>query len=903
MHSRSTDDPQLQTYTLDPSLPFYLPPQKTIKGDHKPWLDPDPNPEDLEKGWRSLCEGSLPMHRSVEFQKHSSLHPSTYSAVSRAYSKASAFQSPSKTYWRPQTPRRPMNKLTDSLKLEEQQDTDFLRPSTAPASLSDRDRMIDTFKHISVSALSVHDSPWYKTAGIPSEEGNPLFYAPPSLYHNSTLSPATRDLHYYAYPHTDYCSLARGLPTLYHPRLVLFPSTLLSWQLLAAAAQPDTLCLVFDPSDVTLSSLSRKIDSLLAGRIARSVALFSPLASDCFPIGSILSFGPKANLVDSESYESLWEGDNTAEESSNFISSLRKYILPTALGSRIDIFSPSPPPDKLHPRLQSLSALAKLLQVPVSCPSSVAALYSLRNEEWSWVSPSQNPEDMLVNSAPSHTPPSLYFLIPAFLSWCHLAESCTLAIHKLQLHLSGYLKQARHEIIGSLAGKIVHHALALSPGSEMVAMTNTLRPILLKHSNDVIRDQLDKNAFCDDVIGILRQGEEFEEQHPIFAPEVWPSHLLGPSAGSCSWFEGSRLTQRLCYPMLWGHNLTEWGTCSPPKDRRGLVLWEWYHTELTYSHMLQLVLHEYQHPLRDAMESNHSQPLGLTSHELDMLFADIQLLKDASTDQISKLDHILTSWESSIQPPASFLLSSLLSSLTAYKNYIFNYPALTRMLNQAVTTAGRLRVFLRRKGLQPYTSHCSLPVLLMAPLQRLRSIHQLLSALLSLTSDSHPDTKDGTVPLAKISSLLEQSDVLEKRIASERELSSLSKAITGCPVLAETGRELLRSWKVELMVNTSQNGEKRLEAMDSLKLYIFSDALLLSRMKEYYHGFTTQAIEEEEFIDSIGITRLSVCEISTDLESVGCELRGSKKVWKVAFHSEEERNSFLECFVSLNKSI
>ena len=840
------------------------------------------------------------MHRSADIQKHGSLHPSTYSSVSRAYSKASAFQSARSSQLRPQSTERPTQKLTDTLKLgAEPAGTSPFRPSTAPPAPIDPGER-ETFRPVPVSDLSVPDAPWYKVAGL-SDERSPLFYSPPSLYYSSAaLPPATRDLHYYVYPHTDYCSLARGLPTLYHPRLLLLPSSLLSWQLLAAAAQPDTLCLVFSSSDATLPSLCRSIDSLLAGRIARSVALFSPLASNCMPLHSIVSFGPRANLVDPGSYVPSWEGDTSGDESSDFISFIRGCILPTGLGSRIDIFSPSPPADSSHPRLHSLCALSRLLQLPVSCPSSLTALYSLRNEEWTWVTPTQSPEDVSVSSAPSLTPPALYFVITGFLSWCHLAESATESLRKIETHLYRFLRGASFEIVGSLAGRAVHHALGLGPSSDMVMMTDKLRPVLLKYLDDVISNQLDSDAFSDDVIGLLRHGEELEEYHPIVAPEVWPAHLLGPNAGTWRWFEGTGLSQRLCYPMLWGHNLTQWGSFVPPKDRRGRVLWEWFHTELTYNHMLHLTLQEYQKPLRDAAENSMSQPIGLTAPELEIVFADIQVLKQASSQQLTHLDSLLTRWESASSPTAVPLILSLLSSLTVYKNYVFNYPALTRTLNQAMHGSGRLRVFLRRVGDQPYTCHASLSTLLLAPLQRIRSLYQLLSSLTSITPDAHPDTKDAAVTLARLASLLAEAASLELRASTERELVSLASSIRGCPLLVEVDRELQGSWRAELMVSTCQGSERNIESIDSLKIYVFSDALLLSRVKESHYGFSTQVTAEEEFLDSIGLNRVTIREFNSGAMSpVGCEIKGARKVWKVAFISEEDKVAFLECFTSL----
>ncbi|KAI6655125.1 hypothetical protein LOD99_2414 [Oopsacas minuta] len=892
--------------TNQDTFPFYLSSQKqdiTLKDNsniNKPWLDPDPHPQDLEKGWNALCDGTLAMHRSIDTQKHGSLHPSTYSSVSRAYSKASAYQSTSMTSWRPQSKQKRVQKLSDTLREHQDTNTDQLRPKTAPASTAQLDRNA-TYKPVAVSELSVTDTPWYKAASLPIREGEPLFYSHPSLYYNSkALVPATRDLHYYVYPHTDYCSLARGLPTLYHPRLLLLPSTLLSWQLLAAATQPDTLCLVFNPRDITLPSLTRKLDSLLAGRIARSIAVFSPLASNCMPLHSILAFGPKANLVDPNSYVPSWEGDTSAVESSDFLSFIRGCILPPALGSRIDIFSPSLPADKSQPRLHSMSSLSKLVQLPVSSPSSVTALYSLRNEEWIWVTPTQSPEDVTISSVPSHTPPSLYFVVTDFLSWCHLAESATNSLRKVEKHLSMYLRETRSDIMGTITGRIVHHALALGSSSDMIMMTDTLRPILLKYTNDVMNEQLDTDAFSDDIIGLLRHGEDLEEPHPILAPEVWPAHLLGPNAGSWHWFEGTGLSQRICYPMLWGHNLTEWGMYTPPKDRRGRVLWEWFHTELTYNHMLHLTLHEYQKPLKEAVENSPSQSIGLTSHELDIIFSDIQLLSNLSTQQLAHLEALLTHWDTSSPPVAAPLLLSLLSSLTIYKNYIFNYPALTHTLNQGIYSSGRLRVFLRRRGIQPYTNNCSLPILLLAPLQRIRSIYQLLSSLISITPDTHPDVKEGGITLARLTSLLTDADSLELRASSERELVSLSNSITGCPVLFETGRQLYGSWRADLMVGTRQNGDKKIESIDSLKIYLFTDALLISRVKLSNPGFSTQICEDEEFVDSIGLNRVRVCEAnSEDLSAFGCEIKGTKKVWKVAFLSQEDRVTFFECFASL----
>ena len=861
---------------------------------NKPWLDPDPHPEDLEKGWRALCQGSLAMHRSVDTQKHASLHPSTYSSVSRVYSRANYMSS-----WRPQSKQRRVQRLTDTLKQQNDSHLEPHRPSTAPASSLQLEKDA-TYKPVAVTDLSTPDTPWYKVACLPTAEGSPLFYSPPSLYHNTgTLPSATRDLHYYVYPHTDYCSLARGLPTLYHPRLLLLPGTLLSWQLLAAATQPDTLCLVFDPSSITLSSLSRKMDSLLAGRIARSIALFSPLASNCMTIHSILAFGPKANLVDPNSFVPSWEGDTSVAESSVFLSFLKRCILPPALGARIDIFSPSPPADKSQTRLHSLLSLSKLLQVPVSCPSSVTALYSLRNEEWTWITPTQSSDDVTISSAPSNTPPSLYFVVADFLSWCHLAESAAESLHKVENHLTRFLKEAKRDIIGTLAGRIVHHALALGPCSDMVMMSDTLRPILLKYTDDVINERVEVDAFSDDVIGLLRHGQELEESNPTLGPEVWPAHLLGPNTGTWRWFEGSGLSQRLCYPMLWGHNLTEWGSYTPPKDRRGRVLWEWFHTELTYNHMMNLAIHEYQKPLKEAIETTPSQSVGLTLLELDIIFSDIQLLSNASTQQLTHLDSLLSSWETSSPPVTAPLLLSLLSSLNTYKNYIFNYPALTHTLNQAVSISGRLRVFLRKIGRQPYTNHCTLPTLLLAPLQRIRSLYQLLSSFLSITPDTHPDMKEGGVTLAGISSLLTEANSLEQRASNEKELESLSNSIRGCPVLVEIGRRLEGIWTADLMVST-QRSERKLERIDSLKLYLFSDALLLSRIKLSHPGFSTEVREEEEFLDSIGMSRVSVCEINPGNGSdLGCEIKGVKKVWKVSFLCKEDRTSFLECFSSL----
>ena len=179
-------------------------------------------------------------------------------------------------------------------------------------------------------------------------------------------------------------------------------------------------------------------------------------------------------------------------------------------------------------------------------------------------------------------------------------------------------------------------------------------------------------------------------------------------------------------------------------------------------------------------------------------------------------------------------------------------------------------------------------------------MYQLLSSFLSITPDTHPDMKEGRVTLAAISSLLTEANSLEKRACNERELKSLYNSIRGCPVLVEMGRRLEGVWTADLMVSTQQSAEKKLESIDSLKLYLFSDALLLSRVKLSHPGFSPEVKEEEEFLDSIGLSRVTVYEVTSgEGPDFGCEIKGVKKVWKVSFLCEEDRTCFLECFSSL----
>ncbi|XP_062515219.1 epithelial cell-transforming sequence 2 oncogene-like isoform X2 [Corticium candelabrum] len=390
-----------------------------------PWLDPDPHPEDLEKGWKAIQTGTLDSTSYGSLR----LHYGTHSSLSKTHAQATALSIRGMTP--EQEPRRRRIK-TDPNKIEYLSDDEVIE--SRPVSAIPLSRSFD--------ARGVMD-------GSRSGSLLDLIYTT-DLKHNVSggIYPETS--------HTDLRALEQGYPHYSHPPVLFISSQTIAYELLLDALLFGVLPIVYEYDATTLDALLIKLKFVLSGRQARSIGMF--LDGDLRTLNVVPGHVTTVSSLDSShNVRHFWE-------------ELTGNVVSLEQGGRVDIFSPVASTEEGTLLLQHLETLTG---TKFSAPTHIAPTFRQIKSEWLGIKHGEL------------SPPAVYFDQNKLNAWANMAEHVQEALSSIKNILKSYLTVQHTELSGRIAGQAVFECLGLVDSQRHFNQLSNMASLMVEGINTV----------------------------------------------------------------------------------------------------------------------------------------------------------------------------------------------------------------------------------------------------------------------------------------------------------------------------------------------------------------------------------------------------------------------------------
>ncbi|XP_043965999.1 epithelial cell-transforming sequence 2 oncogene-like isoform X1 [Gambusia affinis] len=327
-------------------------------------------------------------------------------------------------------------------------------------------------------------------------------------------------------------------------------------------------------------------------------------------------------------------------------------------------------------------------------------------------------------------------------------------------------------------------------------------------------------------------------------------------------------------------------------DWRCSVGRELLHSEHLYLGRMRAVLKVYQEPLMAALNSNRAI---LSYIDIQIIFSSVALILHQNGAFQADLQARLQRWGA--EQCLGDVFVKFCSKLNVYTNYLNNYITTIHTIDKCREAKPAFRAFLKRADRTLPTHMLSLQELLLCPVWRIQEYVTLLQALTSHTRPGHPDHPDLRSALNAMLQFRDFIQELERNSGADRRLEETQELIQGCPSLAEGNRQLIITQDAMLLRSPDEQIPDSLRAFEhvcDVGLFLFSDALVLTRRRLHHIPFTATHRSTHAFWVSVALSSLDVREIlHTRYVRHAFVLDGPRCSWVCATEQEEERDNFL----------
>ncbi|XP_065194620.1 epithelial cell-transforming sequence 2 oncogene-like [Sycon ciliatum] len=844
---------------------------------NRPWLDPDPKPHDLEKGWKAMqLSGAIPPGQSR------GMHHSTFSAVSKTYSLASAATLAGTA-------------ALDGVQGAQDDEDMMLSSSSGAGGEASRSTLVTLTDVLRQQASGAYDS-------VALAKTWPVYTGPRES--SGFDGTASGSMSFYSHYKHDMRALVQRYPSHSHPSIILISSQIPATELLLEGLIFGVLPLIYDYDSSTIESLVERLDWLLAGRQARGIGLFLEASEGELQIVSGET-ATSTNLSSETNQRFLWE-------------SLCSRCIPSHDGGRLDIFAALASNAQ---GMELLNALQRFTGYQISATRSITNKREFVDSDWVIVQDKSPQSDL--------SPPALYFNMKTLATWtntCLYLENASSTTTSL---LKSYLSLQRKDLVHKTVGKVLIEALSLH---QVAAISRKLSRTLTKAVTAVAREDLKSTSdivqrfasyfaslqhqsssptllFSESnrrpesltntpVIGrrssmsfstptatasgavagkgkgtshhtaadahdsdtqsqasVSRQSSEAESE--MDQAPVPPANPESPFISPQSKFPGNDSTFRLSLssqpvPGLaasTGGRRTSTGPRIVSFDDAGSHEWmeqrhnvaiEIGRTEKVYRRCL-LAIHENFHvPLKNAVITGKAI-ISVTNIEL--IFTDTGVLLQISKQTDGNLQSKLNDW--SAYQCLGDVFSCFTSSLQSYVNFANNYPTTLATIMRCRDESPAFQAFLKQQTGQPQTAMLNLFELLLLPGQRIVSYLHLLNTFKVLTPPDHPDHQLLDVSITRLERMKTIMFEAKERSMRERRLHSLQNTIIGSPILEEGHRYLLYEETFQHLVHCNYGKSHRGQSNDGpiyqhigdIGAFLLTDSLLLTNIETRHFPF------------------------------------------------------------------
>ncbi|XP_076579684.1 epithelial cell-transforming sequence 2 oncogene-like [Chaetodon auriga] len=638
-------------------------------------------------------------------------------------------------------------------------------------------------------------------------------------------------------------ALPHTVPPIHPPSpalLLLVSDKIPAYELLLSGVKAGVIVVLYDHRG-TLSALLTQAERAISGQRVQRLGLLAPGGTEEMHVLHSGSLSERTLLT--PNHREFWE-------------KLCGWVAPAEEGGGIDIFSPLAASASGVALIQTLSTLTGL---EVRAPMGLAT-GSFQNilSEWS---------DGSVCSGVSNlqpAAPALQFVCEIVLQgWCRQAQWMEEALEELRGCLGPQLQRVSLRARGRALGHFLWETTCL----EELCVSRDLN-----------------EALTEGLTALTRQ----EESRPLDFLAVFLTRWREEKDG-----DESRVGDESVAPLISQKCLSR----SPelPQtvlDWRGAVARELHHSECVYLGRLAAVLKVYQEPLTAALNSNRAI----------LSYADIHIVLSPVT-QILELNRVFhTDLEARLQQwgaeqRVGDVFVKLCSKLRVYTNYLNNYTTALCTIDKCRETKPSFRAFLKRADRTLATHMLSLQELLLCPVWRIHEYVTLLQALSVHTHPGHPDHTHLSSALNTLLRFREFTQKLKRNSDRDRLMEETQQMIQGCPDLSEGNRQLVITQDAALLRSPDEqipDSLRTYEQVADVGLFLFNDALVLTRRNVHHTPFTLAHRCTHTFLASVALSSLAVREIThTRYVSHAFVLEGPCRSWVCATERGEEREHFL----------
>uniref|UniRef100_A0A452ISG5 Uncharacterized protein n=1 Tax=Gopherus agassizii TaxID=38772 RepID=A0A452ISG5_9SAUR len=334
-------------------------------------------------------------------------------------------------------------------------------------------------------------------------------------------------------------------------------------------------------------------------------------------------------------------------------------------------------------------------------------------------------------------------------------------------------------------------------------------------------------------------------------------------------------------------------------DRRTRIARELLTSEKNYVHMLQTVRDVYVAPLKAALASNRA----ILSHaNVQIIFSDILAVLQLNRQFLNELTERLREWSPS--QCLGEIFTQFGWQLQTYTNFFNNYTVILKTIDMCRETIPLFCAFLKRHDKTVVTNMMSLQELLLCPSKRFEEYLNLLYALRLHTPSEHTDREDLTAAIKMMKQYKEYID----QVCHHSCLCSLLSVWYSCLVLGEANRYLIRIQDVTQFSCCSEEicvSFRVYEYISNLSLFLFNDALVISKRSISYMPFERTPKTTYQFLAAVALHRLVVEDIprSKYIKNAFI-LQGPKRQWICSIEDEDDKFTWLSALQSaINCSI
>lgn len=325
------------------------------------------------------------------------------------------------------------------------------------------------------------------------------------------------------------------------------------------------------------------------------------------------------------------------------------------------------------------------------------------------------------------------------------------------------------------------------------------------------------------------------------------------------------------------------------------ILEEVIRTERDYIRDLATVNHELHKPLLE-VETKDKKSIMNPAH-LKLCFSDMLEMGKVHPAFLERLETKQATWAADQTLGDVFI--QLSQRFDCYSNYVSNYPSAVAIFRKNLSDNPAFWGFVQQfEDTNP--RRLKLFEILTIPLARIESLQTLVSSLAFYTPKKHSDLailQEAEIVFKKLVKLIEKSRAQYKDL---KELKQIETHVRNCPILTDKNRAILAKADVLRVKSVVDKAgavhtfpeDKKFPHFQKFKLFLFDDALLMTRTTFEIEPFEATRREVDNFINSYALVSLRIKNTGKENQFV---LYTPQSVYLFEFASSKEMNDWVDC--------